>query len=107
MIYLITDRAIKKYNTLEEISEKENLKIDETELKSIGEDFLIKVTNKDLDFLRDKYLLSKIPVERLYGRNTIEQKEKNKKNIIRTVFTFALFGSLFINVITIGLLFIK
>ena len=107
MIYLITDRAIKKYNTLEEIEEKENLKIDETELKSVGEDLLVSLTNKDIDFVRDKYLLSKIPIEKLYGRNTIEQKEKNKKNIIRTVFTFALLGSLFINVITLGLLFIK
>lgn len=107
MIYLLTDRAIKKFNNLEEIEEKEKIKIEEIEMQSLGEDLIIKLTNKDLDFVRDKYLLSKIPIEKLYGKNSVEKIEKNKRNIITFGLGIFAFVSLFINVITIGLLFIK
>lgn len=106
MIYIVTENQIKKYNTLEEM-EQEGMLLEEQELKSIGQDYIVKLTNKDLDFVRDKYLLSRLPIERLYGRPNVMGKQKAKKSALTTILIFTCIGSIFINALLGGLLLAK
>lgn len=99
MIYLITEQKIKTFKTLEEVELQENIKIDENELKTVGNDYVIKLTNKDLDFCIDKYNLSKIALSGLYGGFMTPKQKKIFKKLSFNYFLFATLGiSVFLNI---------
>jgi len=100
MIYVITDKEVKTYNSLKEIQEDDMI-IDENELYSVGKDYVVKLSNRDLDFVRDKYNLSRVALDKLYV------KSKNGKKLVYLAFylTAGLVLSLFVNIFFIGALF--
>lgn len=103
MIYLITDNKIITHESLSELNEEEKLLVEDIELKSIGTDYVAILTAKDLDFVRDKYNLSKIPMQRLFNLNNFnyrKEKPKNKKLDKTTLMLFSVtIGLLLINII--------
>lgn len=103
MIYVITDREIKTFQTLEDIDIEERMLIDKTELHSIGADYIVKLTNRDIDFVRDKYKISNLVLEKLYGKNTKEEKENNKRNIVIGILGILLLISISANALLFGL----
>ena len=64
--YVITDEKVISARRLGTINRKMKIKIDEDEMMSCGPDKVIKVTKNDIDFLRDKRNIERIPIANLY-----------------------------------------
>lgn len=64
--YVITDNKVITANSLRSINRKLKTKFDEEEILSCGPDKVIKITNKDLEFLQDKRNIERIPIANLY-----------------------------------------
>jgi len=60
MIYLITDQGVISGNSIQSINKRHGILIQQDELKAIGPDFVVCLTNKDFEFLQDKSRLSQI-----------------------------------------------
>lgn len=79
MYYIITDNEIKVFETLEELNATEKVIIEDIEMHSLGKDYIAKLSNKDIDFVRDKYNLSKIPLQRLFNVPSFNYRKEPKK----------------------------
>ncbi len=64
--YVITDEKVIMARRLATINRKMKIKLDEDEMVSCGPDKVVKVTRKDIDFLRDKRNIERIPIANLY-----------------------------------------
>lgn len=73
MFYIITENGVYSGKTLNSANKKLNAKLDEVEMTSLGADKIIKLTDKDIDFVQDKKRLSLIPIANLYKTdNTVK-----------------------------------
>lgn len=66
MYYIITDNGVYTGKSLSQANRKLNAKLEDTETLSLGADKVVKLTNKDIDFVQDKKRLSLIPITNLY-----------------------------------------
>jgi|LSQX01.2.fsa_nt_gb hypothetical protein len=64
--YVITDEKVITARRLGTINRKMKIKFDEDEMVSCGPDKVVKVTRKDIEFLRDKRNIERIPIANLY-----------------------------------------
>jgi hypothetical protein len=62
---VITKNEVFVKNTLDEVNSAADLKIEQEEMVRVGNTFLTNVSDKDLEFLRDKKRMSNIPWDRL------------------------------------------
>lgn len=60
MIYMITDTGVRSARTFKEFNNKHHVLLEETECTPCGGDLVVKVTERDLDFLQDKARVSNI-----------------------------------------------
>lgn len=60
MIYVITDNGVIAGKNLKEINNRHHVLLEQAELVPLGPDAVVKVTNRDLDFLQDKARVSNI-----------------------------------------------
>lgn len=60
MYFVITDSKIHYAKSLKALSRTFDGQLDPDEFKAVGSDWIIKLTNDDLDFIRDKKKLSAI-----------------------------------------------
>lgn len=66
MYYIITDNGVFTGKSLQSANRKLNAKLEDVETVSLGADKVVKLTNKDIDFVQDKKRLSLIPITNLY-----------------------------------------
>lgn len=64
--YIITENGVHTGKSLQQANRKINAKLDDAETISLGPDKVVKLTNKDIDFVQDKKRLSLIPITNLY-----------------------------------------
>jgi len=69
MYYAETDNGIISGKTLKEINSKLKAQLDENEMRQLGPDRVIKITEQDLEFIQDKKRMSRIPIEKLFRKN--------------------------------------
>lgn len=72
MIYIITDNGIIKGNDLNYINKKYNIALTKDELKVLGNDYVVKLTKEDIEFVKDKKKLADIPVRKLFQKDKVE-----------------------------------
>lgn len=60
MIYVITERGVVAAEKLSQINKELDSKIDKDELTFLGADAVVKLTDKDIDFIQDKKKMSNI-----------------------------------------------
>jgi len=66
LVYIITDNGVYSGKTINAANRKLNAKLDEVEMVSLGADKVIRLTDKDIDFVQDKKRISLIPIANLY-----------------------------------------
>jgi hypothetical protein len=66
---VITDNGLVQSNTLLGINQKLKAKLEDKEFKQLGNDKIVKITDRDLEFIQDKKRLSMIPIRNLYKKN--------------------------------------
>lgn len=67
MYYVITENGIVSEKDIRILNNKLNAKLDESEFTALGKDYVVNLTKKDFEFVRDKRNLERIPFERLLG----------------------------------------
>lgn len=60
MIYAITERGVVAGEKLSQVNQKLDSKIDRDELVFLGADAVVKLTDRDIDFVQDKKKMSNI-----------------------------------------------
>lgn len=78
MYYVITDHKVYSAKSRGGLNKLIEGKIEDVEMKSIGEDKIVNLSAQDLDFLQDKKRLSMIPIQALY-------KSDNSKYLLLAV----------------------
>ncbi|MBP3284977.1 MAG: hypothetical protein J6M02_05715 [Clostridia bacterium] len=72
MFVVITPQRVVTSNTLRGINKKLNSKMELTDFKSVGTDFIVNLNDTDLDFIRDMKAMAAIPIRNLYKKdNTV------------------------------------
>lgn len=72
MFVVVTPRRVVTASSLRKINKKLNSKIELTDFKSAGTDFIVNLTDTDLDFVRDMKAMASIPIRNLYKKdNTV------------------------------------
>ena len=74
LYYAITENGVKDGKTLKLLNKKLGSQIEYAQMKSCGPDFIVKLTNDDIDFVQqDKKRIAQIPISNLYkSDNTIK-----------------------------------
>lgn len=73
MYYVISSDGVKTGKNIEELNRKMKVKFDESEFNSIGNDKVVKVSDKDIEFVIDKKNIEKIPFEKILGVKDINR----------------------------------
>lgn len=60
MIYIVTDQGVISGNSLQAINKRHGILVSQDELKAVGPDFVICMSNKDIEFVQDKAKISQI-----------------------------------------------
>lgn len=68
--YALTDIGIFKAGTIKGLNKKLNAKFDRKEFVYIGKDAIVRLNDKDIDFVQDKKRLSQIPIQTLYKKDS-------------------------------------
>lgn len=68
MFYAVTDTGVETGLTLQKLNKKLNSKLEKENMKKIGSDYVITLSNSDLQFIQDKKTMSKIPIQKLYKK---------------------------------------
>ncbi|WP_202709708.1 hypothetical protein [Sporosalibacterium faouarense] len=82
MYIVILEEDIVVANTLSKLNKKLGSKLEEQEFKKVGNNRIVKLTEKDLDFVQDKKRLATIPIKNLYS------KDKTHKLILYAILFF-------------------
>lgn len=69
MIYQITDNGVRTGRDFKSFNDKYHIMLEEEECVRLGNDFVICVTNKDLEFLQDKARVSNIMMGNLFRKD--------------------------------------
>mgnify|MGYP000999941224 CR=1 FL=1 len=67
MFIAITEHQIFKEKTLAALNKKINGHLEMQDVRPIGNDYIITLSNADLSFLQDKKRLAQIPINNLYN----------------------------------------
>lgn len=71
MFYIITDQGVISGKNLQTINKTHNLLIQKDELKAIGADYVVCMTQKDIDFCQDKAKLSQIMFGNFFKKDSM------------------------------------
>jgi len=66
MYYVITEAGVISGRSKKTVQHKLKGDIDDSQFKSIGSDKVAKLTDKDIDFIKDVSILESIPIQRLF-----------------------------------------
>jgi len=66
MYCVITEDGVETARTLKGINNRLKAKLDKVEFKRLGGDYIVTLTNRDLEFVQDKKRMSMIPIDKLY-----------------------------------------
>lgn len=67
--YAITPTGVKKGVSRNHLNKKLKGVLDDAEFVFVGKDAIVKLTEKDLEFVQDKGRLSQIPIQQLYKKD--------------------------------------
>lgn len=84
MIYVITDRGVVAAEKLAQVNHELDAKIDKDELTFLGADAVVKLTDRDIDFVQDKKKMSSI----LFGNFFKKDNSVKIICIMTAVFSF-------------------
>lgn len=70
MYCVITDNGPVTGRSLKEVNRKLNSLIEENEFRQLGSDRIIILTEQNLEFVQDKKRMSRIPIEKLFRKNS-------------------------------------
>lgn len=70
MYYVISNSGVCLGRSLKDINKKCDSLFEQSEFKSIGSDYVVKLADSDLSFVQDKKRLSLIPISGLYKVDT-------------------------------------
>lgn len=70
MYIVITDNGAVTGKSLKDTNKQLNAQIEENEFKQLGPDRIVKLTEQDLEFVQDKRRMSRIPIEKLFKKNS-------------------------------------
>jgi hypothetical protein len=68
MFYAITENGVKQGIKMQQLNKKMDSKIEKEEMKKVGADYVIHLTQSDIQFVQDKKTMSRIPIQRLYKK---------------------------------------
>lgn len=60
MVYVVTDQGVISGRSIKEINGKLQSKLEKEEFRSLGPDLVTHLTAQDIDFVQDKYRVSRI-----------------------------------------------
>lgn len=66
MYYVVTDYKVYSAKTRKGLNSMIDGKIEDAEMKTIGEDKIVYLSDVNLDFVQDKKRMSQIPIQALY-----------------------------------------
>jgi len=78
MYCVITEDGVVTAKTLNGINKKLSSKVDKLEFRRLGGDYIVTLTNHDLEFVQDKKRMSMIPIDKLY-------KSDNSKMVLTLI----------------------
>lgn len=70
MYYVITKKGVYNSGSLEKINNSLNAKIEESEMKAVGPDFITNLDDIDLDFVQDKRKMSAIAFNNFFRKDS-------------------------------------
>lgn len=66
MYYVITDQGVIGVKKLSVLEKKYNMKMDQLDFTSVGGDFVIKISDKDIEFVKDAAKLNTLALNKLF-----------------------------------------
>ena len=73
MYFVITENTIYRNNTLKGLNRKMKSAMEQEEFVSVGKDFIIQLSNTDIQFVQDKKRLQSVAINKLFKKSNTDK----------------------------------